>query len=357
MNFKVSIYLLFLLLFSSIAISSPCSPKELEQELRRLQLDPAIRSNEQLIDGIEFIYGTDMSHKLMADHPYLLWNSDGSIDAETLQWVINHIWNPVNPFIKYIYMPGDLSSENALDFFVSSMDGSLDARVRLVPIFQNQESAGVYDAILEPKNEAYMLTLFERIYPRAQPDSRKRKLNDYLTHFRKHQEYRIGFNFPPDQKPVIEITGHSRAGSLCYNYGNKCVSTIEIVQHLVQMNLPKNANIELIGCFTACSSMNTLFNKETVEGMFLQGRLNEIFDTDPLKPSFLAHFYDNLKKALPFYSGTVYGYLGQVSNRIMNNVLTIQNTRTTTYAVRIKTTDGDVLLKRDQARLSLSSTF
>ena len=345
--------LLVYFIFTFNLYASPCSPEEIKFELEKMRLDPLIKTNVELLNSIEGIYGKKMLQVLINQHPLLKENPTQGIDRNTLEWINDMIWSQENQFIVYRYFPGDLSSQKALDYFVWDMYSTLESRQRTVPIFQHIGSRELFDILLKPNSENQVLEIMQRVNKHLTIVHNQYLTHRFVTHFRKYNEAKVGFNFTEGgEKILLEISGHSTAGMPGYLLGDEMVAVEDIVQNLVDMGLPLNTSIKLLGCFTACNSKNTPYTKTEVKQLFQQRRLNEIYDNGQ-SASFLQLFSFELKKRLPLFHGEVVGYIGEIMDLIDQNVFTLDGTHVTAFAVRVSAKDGEVLLKREESSFSI----
>lgn len=335
-------------LFNFNLSASPCLEEKIKYELTKMKLDPNIKTNKELMISIQFIYGKKMLDTLFQEHIFIKANPDANIDRDTLHWLNDMIWHKENKNVVYRYFPGDLSSQEALDYFVGDMNAALVSRQRTIPIFQHIESKYVYDAILKSGAENELKKIIERLQLAPTDALNEQLTRQFLLHFRKYNEVKIGLNFSPDNPIILEISGHAIAGMPVYILGGKSVSVEDIVHNLVDMKVPLNATIRLIGCFSACSSDTTSYSTSEVKKLFQQRRLNEIYDKGQ-SSSFLQAFSSELKNKLPLFHGHIVGYIGEVMDIVGKNVFTVNGNYETTYSVRVLTTDGHLELKRDEA--------
>lgn len=344
--FLKSLIVYFLFTFNSYA--TPCSAEKIKFELEKMMLDPFIQTNNELLTNVKFIYGDKMLAVLTKEHPFIENNPSANINRDTLYWLNDMIWDKDNKFVVYRYFPGDLSSQDALDYFVGDMISALESRQRTVPIFQHKESAELFDILLKPGSENELKKIIERLKI-ASTDSLNELLTQrFLSHFRKYNESRIGFNFLPNEKIILEISGHGKAGIPGYIVGDKLVSVSEIVYNLIDMGLPLHSSVRLIGCFTACNSETTPYSSMEVKQLFQQRRINEIYDLNQ-STSFLKAFSDELKNQQPLFRGQIVGYIGEVMDKIEKKVFSVNGEYVTAFSVKVTATDGQVSLKREES--------
>lgn len=340
-------------LFFQIANAAPCSPEKIKYELTLMKLDPSVKTNKELLVAVERVYGIELTMHLTNEHPFILENPEKEIDSDTLKWLDTIIWDPTNKNVRYLYVAGDLSSNEAVDYLVSHLYSSLVSRTRIVPIFKNSDSVRRYKSILAIGNEELIKVIFKKVFPILADEEISARTKEFLLHFRKFNEFKLGFDFPLGSQPVIEVAGHSMAGDSYYIMGDERVSARKIVKSLLKMNLPINSHIKLTGCFTGCSNNKTSFTPEKIKEYFFQGKLHEIFEENN-KESFLTTFSKTLMKKYPQFCGKVEGYLGLISSSISPLSLTRNGETEATFPVIIQTNQGLVFLKRDEASLSFS---
>lgn len=354
-------FLFIVFLFSLSLNASPCSPDVIKKALTDMKLDPFVYINEELMESVQFQYGQEMLSYLISLHPPIIQDPKGKIDSNTIFWVKEMLWSEKNIHAPLLYVPNDLSSKGSLDIFLMMMHGALLSEMKMVPLFQFKESADLYLALLEPDKEQYVKELFIKIYPNASEDTAIDQATNFLHHFRRHKEFKIGFDFPSDYTPTVHIAGHSHAGFLSFGFGDKFVSTEEIVLSLLEMGLPSNTDIHLMGCFSGCSSNKLSITVAEVEDLFIKGRLLDIFEGNSVEGSFLESFYFKLREKYPLYTGTVHGYIGQIVNTVLSGVLTRENQRVRAFPVHIHVLNPSgigktvVRLKREHARMSINS--
>ena len=337
--------------FLQTANAKPCTPKDIEYELTLMKLDPSIKTNKELLTAVERVYGADLTTHLTSEHPFILEAPEGNIDGNTLEWLDTIIWNPKNKNVRYIYVAGDISTSEAVNYLVSHLYGSLVSRSRLVPIFKDIYSVRRYESILNLGNEELVIFIFKTVFPNVPDAEISERAIQFLTHFRKFNESKLGFDFPPGSQPVIEVAGHSLGGKSYYIMGDERVSAREIVKSLIEMNLPIRSHIKLTGCFSGCKNDKTSFTPEKIKDYFFQGRLHEVFEPNQ-KESFLSSFSRALMKKYPQFCGQVEGYLGLVSSTVSPLSLTLTGKTEPAFPVIIQTKTGLVFLKRDEATIS-----
>ena len=343
--------LIIIFLFIPFANASPCSPEDIQNELIKMKLDPEIKTNKELLVGLKAVYGEILLNHLKLIHPVIEESPETIIDLDTLNWVDEIIWHKDNKFVTYLYIPGDLRSMGAMDFFILIMDGMLSSRSRTIPVFEHEQSKDIYRYLLSEAFEPIVADIFKRNYSSSSPDSIESYKNKFLSHYRKYDDHLIGFDSLQGTKPVIQISGHGRAGYPAYNLGEKDISLEEIVKNIVGMGIPIGSTIQLTGCFTACKSENVPHTMEKIKKLFMEGRIKDIYDNGQEK-SFLYLFNRELRRRLPAYSGEVRGYIGEVAHAIRDDVLTKSGKKTSAFSVRVKALDGTLHLKREEASMS-----
>ena len=347
--------LIIILLFIPFANASPCSPEDIKHELIKMKLDPEIKTNKELLVGLNAVYGEILLNHLKLIHPVIEESPETIIDLETLDWVDEIIWHKKNKFVTYVYIPGDLSSMGAMDYFVLIMDGMVNSRSRTIPVFQYSESKDIYYYLLSEEFEPIVTEIFKRNYSEMDASGIEYYTDKFLSHYRKYNEYLIGFDSLQGTKSVIQIIGHGKAGYPAYHLGDKVISVEEIVTNIVGMGIPTGSTIKLTGCFTACASPNVPHTMEKIKKLFMKGGIKHIYDKGQVK-SFLYLFNHELKKQLPTYSGEVRGYIGEVAHNIEKDVLTKSGKTTSAFFVVVKALDGTLRLKREEASLSYNSS-
>lgn len=341
----------FFLLSIQAASASPCSPQQIKQILIAMKLDPSIKNNQELLESMQFIYGEELTERLKEKHPYIEQNFLAPIDSDTLDWLTDIIWDKANPFSKYLYIPADLSNPDALAYFVLLMDSNFSSKRRMVPVMKSESDTRIFHNLLTPNGKKSLRDIMHRLYPSISNDEITRFVSEFQAHYGKFNDVKVNLNFQPDEKPVIVIAGHSTAGNPNYILGAQKISTEEMVSHIVTMGLPANAIIKLMGCFTACTVSSVNLSIDEIETKFLEGKLHEITNNGQ-SINFLALFAQKLELAMPHFAGRIDAYLGKVVNSLEGGVLTKQGTRVATFAVLLQATDGEVLLKREHARVS-----
>ena len=347
--------LIITLLFIQFANASPCSPEDIKHELIKMKLDPEIKTNKELLVGLNTVYGEILLNHLKSIHPLIEESPETVIDLDTLDWVDEIIWHKNNKFVTYVYIPGDLSTMTAMNYFILIMDGMVSSRSRTIPVFQYPESQEIYNHLLTEEFEAVVTDIFKSNYSEMDPDGIEYYTNKFLSHYRKYNDYLIGFDSLQGTKPVIQIIGHGKAGFPAYNLGEKDISVEEIVKNIVEMGIPIGSTIKLTGCFTACRSPNVPHTMEKIKKLFMKGKIKNIYDKGQVK-SFLYLFNHELKRQLPAYSGEVRGYIGEVAHNIGKNVLTKSGETTSAFFVVVKALDGILHLKREEASMSYNSS-
>lgn len=351
----VAIMLMLMLSFNFTVNASPCSNEKRQHELIKMKLDPSIITNNELLIGVGAVYGDALLTHLKLTHPFIEQNPSSLIDSNTINWIDDIIWNKQNKFVTYVYMPGGLSSHDSIDYFVGMMLGVMDSRQRTVPIFNNPEDKNRFLSLLQPEYSEIVKDIIVTLYPSLGDASLNNLTNRFLTHYRKYNEVQIGFSFPKEEIPIIEIAGHSLAGVPRYYFGDQTFSVEEMVSDLISMGLPKETTIKLMGCFSACSSDTTSHTIQSVKTLLINDKLNEIYDTGQ-SMSFLQSFYLELKKNMPSFCGKVVGYIGEVASLVLKNVFTKEGTYTSAFAVKVVATDGEINLKREDAAIFYDCT-
>lgn len=360
LSFFFKVMIVFFSLFS-FGYASPCDPIALKSELIKLKLDPNIKTNAELLQQVEFRYGQYAKSFLTRENVFLGKDLDGSIDEETLEWLNDIVWDKNNPFTVYLYVAGDLLTLDSIDFFVDFMSGAINSKRRTVPIFQYNNSLIEFKKLLDPQNEYILKESFKRLYPKENNEIHEHLLNLFTFYLRKLDvdDLKIGFSdFSVDSSPTILVAGHGLDGVPAYGFGdvhgfeNTMITTENIVEKLIDMDLPKKATIKLTGCFSACKKSKTSYTVKEIESLFYQHKLITIYDDNQTK-SFFSVFIEEIKKQMPTFSGRVDAYIGELSSEMDDGVLKIDGKRTTSYFVRIMSSSGErVKLKRSEARIS-----
>ncbi len=342
---------LFLLFFFTFLSASPCSPEKIKEELIKMKIDPDIETNKELVNHMGYIYGHEFENEILKMHPFFIENPLALVDQKTIMWLNEVIWNPKNPRFRYIYIPGDFSSQVQVDLLVTNMMGALISKRRVIPIFENESGRSIYLSLLESKNLYLVEEIMSRKYFHVIDEELKKVAIEFQNHYKKYNDSKIGFDFSLNEKAVIMLNGHGSAGNYTYFYGDTVISGSEIVKKLVDMKLPKNSIIKLTGCFTACTLNISTLSIEQIKKSFLNGDLYQIYYDDK-NESFLQQFYYELKKQMPGFCGRVDGYVGAISDQLVSNVLTKKGQLTTAFAAKVQGSDGTLLLKREDARFS-----
>lgn len=337
--------------FSVYTNASPCDYGEIKDILLRMKLDPEIHTNQDLMLDVNVAYGEKMASDLSDEHPFLIQSPDSMISKKTLVWVNDMIWSPSNKHERYIYIPGDLDDDGYNEFFVREMQGLLFSFRRTIPIFQRINSVEKYKRLLKKESLQELKKIMKKIHPTRPDKDIVDFATEYQEHFNKFPEYKVGFDFQPEQAPVILISGHSSAGTDLYIVGDEYVTAREMVTTIVKIGLTKNAILKLTGCFTGCTKEDSSLSIAEIKSKFFQGKLDEVYDNGQNK-SFAKSFYQELKRQMPTFSGRVDGYIGGVSNNIEESVLSKDGKLLTAFGSHIRGKDGSLIVKREHARIS-----
>lgn len=354
MRFFISKCIILWVCFFNYSFASPCTEAVIKNTLIKMKINPAIKTNHDLLSNMAHIYGEDLTSILKTSHPFIKNNPSAKIDEQTLTWLNEMIWRKENKLMRYLYIPASLSFSGARDLLIAMLDSALTSKRRTIPIFKTQDDLLIYHDLLKIGNEQAIRDIIRRAYPLPDNATINTITREFITHFRQYNDAKIGMDFSITEKPVIEIVGHSKAGSPHFAIGNKIVPANEMIDNMIEMDMPPHVTLKLMGCFTGCSSNDVTLSKIDIEDLFLQDKLYEIYNTNS-KESFMTIFIREIRNKMPHFRGRIDGYIGSIASTIFDNVLTRQGTRVKAFPAIFKSTNGNVLLKREDARITYIS--
>lgn len=347
--FIIIIFSLFILIkpIQSAPINT-CDIKTLELMLSNLGLDPTIRKNKDLITELNYKYGSSVSEYLYQEHPYLANAKDDILDNQTIEWAVDAIWNSDNKTMKYLPIMVDLDESKMNQYIIASYYELYASQDRVAFVFST--NAEYIQFMMYVKNNIFRI-LSEK-FTNLTPFEIQKRANRYQDIYIKKGRYFIGFNSIPTKKARIIILGHGKEGVDGIKVADFPILSKDLIQRLILLNVPSDARLHLNSCHSACPANALNYTVKEIKYMFKNDLLKKIIQTG--NDSFLSIFYQELYKEIPIFKGEVHGYIGRIMQTSQNNILNKEGIiLLRSNAVKINGTDGVILLKKEDLRVSL----
>lgn len=322
---KIYFSLIFFLLFffgnASYAVSGACGlcncdSESIELKLIDLGLNPKIKTNKDLLSGINNEYGQVFVDELTRLHPFISKKPDGKINKKTLYWVKKIGFSKISSLgIRYIFIPFiDNRSDFGEEIFFHAIIPEMYPAMKGVPYFYDIEQRDAMDRLFIKNNYADVIKYLEIEKGVDHKVSRKVAKDLYKKIF-KEKKYLIGSDIKKIGGHRLIIIGHGLPGSESIT-NNQYVDAVEIhysdvVKMLKNISLPENVNINLQTCFSGVGL--TEINTNKTEDELIRLFINKQFDSviGDKENSYAYKFAKEIYETFPQFRGNVFGYNGE----------------------------------------------
>lgn len=319
---KILSFLILLFFVSpSIVNASPtCEKTALQSTLIKMNFDPEITTNEELLAEIEANYGSEAAFSLENEHKYLE-KKEGIFNLNSLEWVEKRINEQI--YSRYLLILNDLTNEKVMQAYIIFMyQAVIDKSDKVALIFPNKDT---YQKLFLYTYEHFNRIVSEK-YPKLTPDElskNKAVLFRKLLNIPK-ENVLYGFDKIKHKNPVITIDGHGIAGKEAIKIGDIILSASQIVQKLKELKLPDDAVLDLQTCYSAShiALKKTSKSSEELKTAFHLGNLPVLAESK--KSNLMTGIMGELVKEIPSFSGSINGYIGEISVTSLKNVHTVK---------------------------------
>lgn len=349
---SICLFLVSYLFYSTHLLAGllgPCLPEQLKEELMQMELDPDIVVNHEFLNALKIEYGEEVLDYLISKHPYL---SDPSkhIDPLTLHWAAEAIWSPKSKIAKYMLIIMNLSDEETLKEYISfALQNLFDMKNKTKLVFLTKEDFNKFKA-------KATLTIQELLLSNN-PNLPDIELLTIAKAFKKYylgkSGHMIGFDAKPYENIIISIEGHGDAGNDNLVLGHSMMSSDELIDKIKEIKIPTDATVRIDVCFSGCTTRKLEMTKNEIKHLFISNQLTSHFGV--ISGSFIDTVSKKLYQAMPAFNGRVEGYIGRVITLPKQRVLRKNGTLMLRgNAVEVTGSDGVILLKKEEAIISIS---
>ena len=349
-----SIFFVFLLSLMGLAnagLIKPCNSAELKTELIQLGLNPDIEVYEELLDSVESTYGVDIVGYLVSAHPALKEIPFGTVDPNTLQWVIEAIWSPKNPIARHMIIAIDLENESVLSAYVFSAFQQLynpSEKTKLV--FKNSDELKIF----KQESIGSLRKLIEKLNPNISDVNLQQSISKFKQYYFSEEGSMIGLGSISYKNPVIVIEGHGNSsegtGMDTITIGDITLTSDELVDILKSFELPFDSTLRLNSCFSGCTIYKIEKTTNEIRGLFKNNLLTA--HSGVITGSLLDILSRKLYQTMPDFVGDVVGYIGKIHTIPLRNILRKDGTiMPKGYASEITGNDGVLLLKKEDCEV------
>ena len=349
---KIGLFLSSCLILISPLHSAPfdkCDIDQLEDQLIEFGLDPSIRINNELLSEIQYKYGDEISNYLTEKHPLMKNRPLDMIDEETVEWVIDAIWNTENKRTRYMPILFPLNNNKVLkDYILTAFENLSLEKKKTKLVFKNKEDFLSFKEMARKELKNIILSHY--------PEYPDHIIYHDIENFRKYYLNQTGYQFTfkniAHRNPILIIEGHGAAGVDGLTVGGVTLTSEQLIHNLNLLHMPNDATIKMNSCFSGCGDNKFNFTIKEIKYLFKNDLLSKVAETNN---SFTHIFHKSLYENFHSFNGVVHGYLGLLFSTPENNVLKKDGSiMTLGNASKITGTDGSVLLKKEDVRISLS---
>lgn len=350
-NINCILFFLFLFINPVFAgLLGVCSPDKIQEELIQLNLDPEIKTNEQLLAALKTIYGNEIEEFLTKKHPYIAQAPLDTIDEQTLQWTAEAIWSPKNKIATHMLILMSLDNRSIFKDYVSTaFKRLLDLKNKTKLIFLNNE-----DFLFFKKHSTLMLEEILLDNNPLTPDAEKiHVIRKFKKYYFSKSGYNIGFDASINKKPLLVIDGHGDAGNDNLLIGDELFSVDQLVERLAALQIPSDSVIRLEVCFSGCTKRKLDLSVAEIKLAFKSGLLNQ--HAGPVHGSLMHTLSKKVYQEIPTFNGSFEGYIGSVNTISQKDVLKKDGTLMLRgNASKVEGTTGSILLKKEEVMVLIS---
>lgn len=307
-----SISLLCSVLFASPSYSGGgdnCNPVFISEELVRLGLSPAIRTNGELISDVKNQLGSVFSEFLIKKNTFLKEVPLNKIDLKTLKWVDEvGLSNKYSPGMQYVFSPfyNQADQIKSAEFMASRIIPFLSPKILARPILMNRKhfnsvKFAFYD------NGTYKTAVKFLIWHLKISEKKAKTIGEelYDKMFNEHDFYINQYQLNEMSGHTVNILGHCSPGSNTISDGTNELNYIEVVDILKESGIPSDVNLNLTHCNAGNGNkdQNTGLTRDALIDLFIKRKMKSIIG--PAENSYAYLFSKDLFENWPEFSGTI----------------------------------------------------
>lgn len=297
-----------------------CDPLSISNALSSLHLNPTIKNNGNFFAGILSKFGLDISNDMLTQHPVLMNKPNAAIDMKTIEWFISSYAKfdiTDKTSASKIFFTPFLTIENKFgaDSMIRTAIGRSFPYLLYIPAFLSLEQFNSMKSTYKENDYQLSTNYFVLFY----------KLNRDIAYDMAKALYHKIFHYnnyilPNDLKKIqknkkLVVQGHGKPGVEYISDSNVKLHYSEVVEIIINSQIPSHINLELPHCFGTCGqSVGDGERLDKTENeileIFKNKKMSQFFG--PIENSYSYKFASLIYDRWPGYENNIISYYGSV---------------------------------------------